>query len=81
MPLDKIILIIFPIIVIINFFLIKNYNLFFLNKTKDKDFYKPQAFHNRATPRIGGFLIFFSFIFFCTFFIEKKKFKSNNQKN
>jgi UDP-N-acetylmuramyl pentapeptide phosphotransferase/UDP-N-acetylglucosamine-1-phosphate transferase len=74
MPLDKIILITLPIIILINFFLIKNYNLLFLNKTRDKEFYKPQAFHNRATPRIGGFLIFIFFMFFINIFLEKNYF-------
>jgi hypothetical protein len=58
MVLDKFILISIPIILLVNFFLIKNYNLFFLKKTKDKEFSKPQAFHARSVPRIGGFLIF-----------------------
>jgi UDP-N-acetylmuramyl pentapeptide phosphotransferase/UDP-N-acetylglucosamine-1-phosphate transferase len=71
MLLDKIILISLPLIILINFFLIKNYNLFFLYKTKDKDFYKPQAFHNKAIPRIGGLLIFIFFTIFIIFFFEK----------
>jgi len=70
MPLDKIILISLPIIILINFFLIRNYNLFFLHRTKDKDFKKPQAFHNREIPRIGGLLIFIFFIFFFIFFFK-----------
>ena len=71
MLLDKIILISLPLIILINFFLIRNYNLFFLYKTRDKDFYKPQAFHNRAIPRIGGLLIFIFFTIFIFFFFEK----------
>jgi UDP-N-acetylmuramyl pentapeptide phosphotransferase/UDP-N-acetylglucosamine-1-phosphate transferase len=71
MLLDKIILISFPLIILINFFLIRNYKLFFLYKTKDNDFYKPQAFHTRAIPRIGGLLIFIFFITFINFFLEK----------
>jgi UDP-N-acetylmuramyl pentapeptide phosphotransferase/UDP-N-acetylglucosamine-1-phosphate transferase len=77
MVLDKFILISIPIILLVNFFLIKNYNLFFLKKTKDKEFSKPQAFHARSVPRIGGFLIFiflimFSLIFFHKFFFFTK---------
>ena len=66
MVLDKIILISFPVILLISFFLVKNYNLLFLKNTKDSKFNKPQAFHSKATPRIGGFLIF---IFLTTFLI------------
>ena len=66
MVLDKIILISFPVILLISFFLVKNYNLLFLENTKDSKFNKPQAFHSKATPRIGGFLIF---IFLTTFLI------------
>ena len=47
MVLDKFILISIPLIILINYFLIKNYNLLFLRKTKDKDFFKPQAFHTK----------------------------------
>ena len=61
MVLDKFILISIPLIILINYFLIKNYNLLFLRKTKDKDFFKPQAFHTKSTPRMGGFLLFFFF--------------------
>ncbi len=66
MVLDKIILISIPLILLVNFFLVKNYNLLFFKKTKDNEFYKPQAFHFKSTPRIGGFLIF---IFLTTFLI------------
>jgi UDP-GlcNAc:undecaprenyl-phosphate/decaprenyl-phosphate GlcNAc-1-phosphate transferase len=66
MVLDKIILISFPLILLVNFFLVKNYNLLFFKKTKDNEFYKPQAFHFKSTPRIGGFIIF---IFLTTFLI------------
>ena len=66
MVLDKIILISFPLILLVNFFLVKNYNLLFFKRTKDNEFYKPQAFHFKPTPRIGGFLIF---IFLTTFLI------------
>jgi hypothetical protein len=53
MVLDKIILFSFPLILLVNFFLVKNYNLLFFKKTKDNEFYKPQAFHFKSTPRIG----------------------------
>jgi UDP-N-acetylmuramyl pentapeptide phosphotransferase/UDP-N-acetylglucosamine-1-phosphate transferase len=66
MVLDKIILFSFPLILLVNFFLVKNYNLLFFKKTKDNEFYKPQAFHFKSTPRIGGFIIF---IFLTTFLI------------
>jgi UDP-GlcNAc:undecaprenyl-phosphate GlcNAc-1-phosphate transferase len=66
MVLDKILLISFPLILLVNFFLVKNCNLLFLKKTKDSEFYKPQAFHLKSTPRIGGFLIF---VFLTTFLI------------
>ena len=74
MPLDKIILISLPLAILINFFLIKNYNFFFLKKTADIEFYKPQAFHSKATPRIGGFLIFIYFFFLIFIFFEKNLF-------
>jgi len=77
MALDKIILISFPFIVLINFILIKNYNFFFLRKTLDKDFFKPQAFHIKPTPRIGGFLFYIFFILYLIFFFEKNYFFNN----
>jgi UDP-GlcNAc:undecaprenyl-phosphate GlcNAc-1-phosphate transferase len=77
MALDNFLLISIPIIILINYFLIKNHNLLFLRKTKDKDFYKPQAFHTKSTPRMGGvlicfFLIIFSIIFFNNIFFFNK---------
>lgn len=74
MVLDKIILIITPLIILVNFFLVKNYYFFFLKKTEDRKFNKPQAFHSRSTPRIGGFLIYFFLILFFIFFIQKNNF-------
>ena len=71
MVLDKFILISIPLIILINYFLIKNYNLLFLRKTKDKDFFKPQAFHTKSTPRVGGFLLFFFLIIFSIVFFSK----------
>ena len=74
MVLDKIILISFPLILLANFFLVKNYNLLFLKKTKDSEFYKPQAFHFKTTPRIGGFLIFLFLTSFLIIFYNKNLF-------
>ena len=74
MALDKIILISFPFIVLINFILIKNYNFFFLKKTIDQEFCKPQAFHIKPTPRMGGFLIYIFFILYLIIFFEKNYF-------
>ena len=77
MVLDKVILFAIPLVIFANFFLVKNYNLFFLKKTKDNKFYKPQAFHTRSTPRIGGFLIFIFFIIFLITFSQKNNFFYN----
>lgn len=74
MLLDKIVLIGLLSMILINFFLIKNYNFFYLKKTVDTEFYKPQAFHNKAIPRIGGILIFFFFYFLFFIFLEKNYF-------
>ena len=69
MVLDKIILICFPLIILVSFFFVKNYNLLLLNKTKDSEFNKPQAFHSKSIPRIGGLLIFiFLNVFLITFY-------------
>ena len=74
MVLDKIILISFPLILLVNFFLVKNYNSLYLKKTKDSEFYKPQAFHFKSTPRIGGFLIFVFLTIFLIIFYNKNLF-------
>lgn len=74
MDLDEIILISFPFIVLINFILIKNYNFFFLKKTLDQEFSKPQAFHIKPIPRMGGFLFYIFFILYSIFFFEKNYF-------
>jgi len=74
MGLDKFILISLPLIILINFFLIKNYNYFFFKKTKDTEFYKPQAFHFRPIPRMGGFLFFIFLIVFSIIFFQKNSF-------
>ena len=69
MDLDKIIAISFPLLLLVSFFLVKNYNLLFLKKTTDNQFYKPQAFHSKSIPRIGGLLIFiFLNVFLITFY-------------
>jgi UDP-N-acetylmuramyl pentapeptide phosphotransferase/UDP-N-acetylglucosamine-1-phosphate transferase len=74
MGLDKFILISLPLIILINFFLVKNCNFFFFNKTNDTQFKKPQAFHFKATPRIGGFLIFYFLMTFLVIFFQKNSF-------
>ena len=74
MGLDKFILISIPLIILINFFLVKNYNLFFFKKIKDNEFYKPQAFHFRPIPRMGGFLIFIFLMFSLVIFFKKDAF-------
>jgi len=74
MHLDKIILFSFPLILLVSFFLVKNYHLLFLKKTKDIEFYKPQAFHFKPIPRIGGFLIFTFLTTFLIIFYEKNLF-------
>ena len=74
MHLDKLILIIFPIIILFNFLIIKNFRHLFLYKIVDREFNKPQAFHVKPIPRIGGFLILFFFILFSIFSFEKNFF-------
>jgi UDP-N-acetylmuramyl pentapeptide phosphotransferase/UDP-N-acetylglucosamine-1-phosphate transferase len=74
MDLDKIILISIPLILLFNFFIVKNYNFFFLRKTKDNQFYKPQSFHLKPTPRRGGFLIFVFLTIFLIFSFYKNNF-------
>ena len=72
MVLDKFLLISFPIILLINFLFVRNYQFLFLKKTRDNEFHKPQAFHYISTPRIGGFLIFFFYYYLFNFFLKKK---------
>ena len=74
MVLDKIILICFPLLILVSFFFVKNYNLLFLHKTKDSDFNKPQAFHSKSIPRIGGLLIFIFLNAFLIIFFNKNLF-------
>jgi UDP-GlcNAc:undecaprenyl-phosphate GlcNAc-1-phosphate transferase len=71
MLIDELVLIIFFIIVFLNFFIVKNYKYIFLRNVVDKEFHKPQSFHRKATPRIGGFLIFIFFFFLINIFLEK----------
>jgi UDP-N-acetylmuramyl pentapeptide phosphotransferase/UDP-N-acetylglucosamine-1-phosphate transferase len=77
MVLDKFILISIPLIILINFFFIKNYNFLFLKKTKDNKFSKPQAYHIISIPRIGGLLIFFFSTIFLIIFFQKNNFFYN----
>jgi len=54
-------------------FLISKYSSFFFSGSLlDKDFSKPQAFHDKPTARVGGFAIVFLFTLFVTshFFIS-----------
>jgi UDP-GlcNAc:undecaprenyl-phosphate GlcNAc-1-phosphate transferase len=77
MVLDKVILLSIPLAALVNFFLVKYYNSLFLQKTKDNKFYKPQAFHVRSTPRMGGFLIYIFFSIFFIIFLPKNHFFYN----
>jgi UDP-GlcNAc:undecaprenyl-phosphate GlcNAc-1-phosphate transferase len=43
-------------------------NFFFSGSLLDKDFLKPQAFHNEPIARIGGLIILFLFSLFCLFY-------------
>jgi UDP-GlcNAc:undecaprenyl-phosphate GlcNAc-1-phosphate transferase len=74
MVLDKVILISIPLIILVNFFFVKNYHLFFLRKTNDNEFSKPQAFHLKSIPRLGGFLIYISLTIFLIIFYQKNYF-------
>jgi UDP-N-acetylmuramyl pentapeptide phosphotransferase/UDP-N-acetylglucosamine-1-phosphate transferase len=74
MVLDKIILICFPLLILVCFFFVKNCNLLFLHKTKDSEFNKPQAFHSKSIPRIGGLLIFIFLNSFLIIFFNKNLF-------
>jgi len=66
---DIIYFIIFSFIAFISTFLIAKYsNFFFLGSLLDKDFLKPQAFHEKPTARIGGFVILLLFILFVIFY-------------
>lgn len=73
MDLDKLILFFFFALVL-NFFVIKNYKFFLLYQTTDKEFHKPQSFHTKGIPRIGGLLVFFYFFLFIIIFFEKNLF-------
>jgi len=57
--------IIFSLISFTTTFLITKYSKFFFSGSlSDKDFLKPQAFHDTPTARIGGFIILLLFILF-----------------
>ena len=57
--------VIFSLIAFISTFLIAKYsNFFFSSSLLDKDFLKPQAFHEKPTARIGGFVILLLFMLF-----------------
>jgi len=74
MLLDKFIIIILPLTVLLNFLIIKNYRYFLLHKTLDTDFLKPQSFHEKPIPRIGGILIYIFFFLNISIFLEKNFF-------
>ena len=60
---------IFSLISFITTFLINKYSSFFFSGSLvDRDFLKPQAFHNEPTARIGGFAILLLFISFIIFY-------------
>jgi len=52
----------------ITFFIAKYANFFFSGHLLDKDFLKPQAFHEEPTARIGGLTILFLFLLFIAFY-------------
>tara|TARA_B100000780_G_C21036155_1_gene415550 strand:+ start:27 stop:1097 length:1071 start_codon:yes stop_codon:yes gene_type:complete len=69
---DKTYFIIFSLIAFISTLLIAKYsNSFFSGSLLDKDFLKPQAFHEEPIARIGGFAILLLFMLFlvCYFLI------------
>ena len=50
--------IIFSLVSFFSTYLIaKNSKLFFSRSILDQDFLKPQAFHKKPTPRIGGLIL------------------------
>jgi UDP-N-acetylmuramyl pentapeptide phosphotransferase/UDP-N-acetylglucosamine-1-phosphate transferase len=51
-------------------------NFFFINNELylDKEFSKPQAFHQVPIPRVGGFIIFIITIFYLLFYFGEKSF-------
>ena len=62
-------LIIFSLVSFIITFLVAKYSKsLFLGSLLDKDFLKPQAFHENPIARIGGLAIIFLFILFVTFY-------------
>jgi len=62
-------LVIFSLVSFIITFLVAKYSKsLFLGSLLDKDFLKPQAFHENPIARIGGLAIIFLFILFVTFY-------------
>ena len=61
--------IIFALISVISTYLIAKYSkIFFSGSLLDKDFLKPQAFHQKPVARIGGLAILFLFLVFILFY-------------
>ena len=59
-------------ILCVSFFYLIIKKSYFLNEIYlDKDFLKPQSFHQKPTPRVGGVVIFIFSIFYL-FFLEEK---------
>jgi UDP-N-acetylmuramyl pentapeptide phosphotransferase/UDP-N-acetylglucosamine-1-phosphate transferase len=67
MELDNIIFV-FVFSIFFNYFLIKNYKLFFLKEIADTEFNKPQAFHKFPAIRSGGITILISLLLFLIFY-------------
>jgi UDP-N-acetylmuramyl pentapeptide phosphotransferase/UDP-N-acetylglucosamine-1-phosphate transferase len=55
----------------LNYLLIKNYKILNLTKLLDTEFKKPQSFHKKSTPRIGG-LSLYILLLFAIFFLNDK---------
>ena len=72
MDLGKIVLIFISSVFFFYLMIKKNY--FLREIYLDKDFLKPQSFHDTPTPRIGGILILIFSIFYLIFFKEKNIF-------
>jgi UDP-N-acetylmuramyl pentapeptide phosphotransferase/UDP-N-acetylglucosamine-1-phosphate transferase len=75
MDLDKFFIILISSIFF--FYLIINKNFFLREIYLDKDFLKPQSFHQIPTSRIGGVVILMFSIFVLLLFIENKNFSSS----
>jgi UDP-N-acetylmuramyl pentapeptide phosphotransferase/UDP-N-acetylglucosamine-1-phosphate transferase len=57
--------------ILFSYFLIKNYKILNLSNISDSDFNKPQAFHRKSVPRIGGILFYITFSIIIFFFAKK----------